>query len=155
MQERRRTQLRDSLRRKVSRQQFATWFDRTDVVRWKDGLLVLGVPNRFYKEWLQESVAHDSELPKGWLVPMGGNPWDDSIIQQSKEMGLTQICPRADITTPELVDKIHSEGFMVRCLGLFNEELMRHAVDVGADGATVNFPDKMTEYLKAKGIEQA
>ena len=77
----------------------------------------------FYKEWLQESVAYDSELPKGWLVPMGSASWDDSIIQQSKEMGLTQICPRADITTPELVDKIHSEGFMVRCLGLFNEEL--------------------------------
>lgn len=109
----------------------------------------------FYKEWMQESADYDSVLPKGWLVPMGSNPWDDSIIQQSKEMGLSQICPRADITTPELVNKIRSEGFVVRCQGLFNEDLMRHAVDVGADGATVNFPDKMTEYLKAKGIEQA
>ncbi|MCI0771781.1 MAG: hypothetical protein J4N94_07870, partial [Chloroflexi bacterium] len=69
--------------------------------------------------------------------------------------GITQICPRADITTPEVVSKIRAAGFVVRCQGLTNEELMRHVVDIGADGATVNFPDKMTEYLQAKGIEQA
>ena len=109
----------------------------------------------FNKEWLEEAAAYDSTLPKGWLVPMGNVPWDDSIIEQSKELGLTQICPRAELTTPELVDKLHTEGFVVRCHGLYNEDLMRHAVDVGADGATVNFPDKMTEYLKSKGIGRA
>jgi glycerophosphoryl diester phosphodiesterase len=107
----------------------------------------------FSKEWLQEAAAYDTALPKGWLVPMGpAATWDDSIIEQSKELGLTQICPRADLTTPELVDRIHAEGFAVRCHGLYTEDLMRHAVDVGADGATVNFPDKMTEYLRQKGI---
>ena len=110
----------------------------------------------FRKEWLEEAAAYDSELPKGWLVPMGpAATWDDSIIEQSKELGLTQICPRADITTPELVDRLHAEGFVVRCQGLYNEDLMRHVVDVGADGATVNFPDKMAEYLRVKGIAQA
>lgn len=109
----------------------------------------------FQIEWLKEAAAYDSRLPKGWLVPMGNVPWDDSIIEQSKELGLTQICPRADLTTPELVNRLHSEGFVVRCHGLFNEDLMRHAVDVGADGATVNFPDKMAEYLSSKGIGQA
>lgn len=106
----------------------------------------------FRKEWLEEAAAYDSELPKGWLVPMGNVAWDDSIIEQSKELGLAQICPRADLTTPELVDKIRAEGFVVRCQGLYNETLMRHVVDVGADGATVNFPDKMGEYLREKGF---
>ena len=106
----------------------------------------------FSKEWLEEAAGYDSALPKGWLVPMGNVPWDDSIIEQSKELGLAQICPRADLTTPQLVDRLHDEGFVVRCHGLYDEDLMRHAVDVGADGATVNFPDKMAEYLKAKGI---
>lgn len=109
----------------------------------------------FNKAWLEEAAAYDSELPKGWLVPMGNVPWDDSIIEQSKELGLAQICPRANLTTPELVKKIHAEGFVVRCHGLYTEDLMRHAVDVGADGATVNFPDKMAEYLRAKGVSQA
>lgn len=110
----------------------------------------------FRKEWLQEAAAYDSTLPKGWLVPMGSAVWDDSmidlIIEQSKELRLAQICPRANLTTPQLVDRLHAEGFVVRCHGLFNEDLMRHAVDVGADGATVNFPDKMAEYLRAKGV---
>ena len=106
----------------------------------------------FRKEWLEEAAAYDSVLPKGWLVPMGSAGWDDSIIRQSKELGLTQICPRADLTTPELVDRLRAEGFVVRCHGLYNEDLMRHAVDVGADGATVNFPDKMAEYLRGEGI---
>ena len=106
----------------------------------------------FQIEWLEEAAAYDSVLPKGWLVPMGSAGWDDSIIGQSKELGLVQICPRADLTTPELVDRLHAEGFVVRCHGLFNKDLMRHAVDVGADGATVNFPDKMAEYLRVKGI---
>ena len=109
----------------------------------------------FQIEWLRESAAYDSTLPKGWLVPMGRAGWDDSIIEQSKELGLAQICPRADLTTPELVDRLRAEGFVVRCHGLYNEDLMRHAVDVGADGATVNFPDKMAEYLSAKAISQA
>lgn len=108
----------------------------------------------FSKEWLDEAAAYDSELPKGWLVPMGNVAWDDSIIEQSKELGLAQICPRAELTTPELVDRLHAEGFVVRCHGLYNEDLMRHAVDVGADGATVNFPDKMAEYLGMKGMGQ-
>ncbi|MCY3544198.1 MAG: glycerophosphodiester phosphodiesterase family protein [Chloroflexi bacterium] len=109
----------------------------------------------FRKEWLEEAAAYDSVLPKGWLVPMGpAATWDDSIIEQSRELGLTQICPRADITTPDLVDRIRAEGFVVRCQGLYNEDLMRHVVDVGADGATVNFPDKMAEYLRVKGVSQ-
>ena len=110
----------------------------------------------FHKHWLQEAADYDSVLPKGWLVPLGpGSQWEDSIIDEAKDLGITQICPRADITTPEVVSKIRAAGFVVRCQGLTNEELMRHVVDIGADGATVNFPDKMTEYLKAKGIEQA
>ena len=109
----------------------------------------------FRKEWLEEAVAYDSTLLKGWLVPMGNVAWDDSIIEQSKELGLAHICPRADVTTPELVDRLHAEGFVVRCQGLYTEDLMRHVVDVGADGATVNFPDKMAEYLRMKGIGQA
>ena len=109
----------------------------------------------FRKEWLEEASAYDSTLPKGWLVPMGSASWDDSIIEQSKELGLAQICPRADLTTPKLVDRLHAEGFVVRCHGLFNEDLMRHAVDVGADGATVNFPDKMADYLTTKGMIEA
>ncbi len=47
-------ELHDALRRRVSRQQYTTWFERTSVLRWHDNRLVLGVPNRFYLEWLRK-----------------------------------------------------------------------------------------------------
>ena len=52
--------------------------------------------------------------------------------------------------TPEKVEKWHREGFNVRAWGVYNEELMRHAYDCMTDGMTVNFPDKLTEYIKEK-----
>ncbi|MCH7746333.1 MAG: glycerophosphodiester phosphodiesterase [Chloroflexi bacterium] len=103
----------------------------------------------FQKFRLEETRAHAPELPTGWLVSEA----NDSIVAQSKEMGLTQICPRANTLTPELVNRLHREGFVVRAWGVTDEALMRGAVDAGVDGMTVNFPDKLIEYLKAKGIE--
>ena len=102
----------------------------------------------FWKPWLEETKMYAPELTTGWLVPLGqGNSWDDSIIEQSQALGLDQVCPRANITTPELVRTLHEKGFVVRCHGVYSEELMRHAVDCGADGMTINFPDKLIEYV--------
>ena len=104
----------------------------------------------FWKPWLEEVRAYAPELPRGWLVPLGpGSRWDDSIVGKARELSLTQVCPRADLVTPEIVDKLHSESFVVRCHGVSDEELMRRVVDAGADGMTINFPDKLIEYLKA------
>lgn len=63
-------------------------------------------------------------------------------------MGLTQLCPRADTITRELVDRLHAEGFVVRAWGAATGELMRRVVKAGADGMTVNFPDKLIAYLE-------
>ena len=101
----------------------------------------------FWRPWLDEVRAYAPELPTGWLVPLGPTEWDDSIIEQAAALGFNQVCPRANITTPELVRTLHERGFVVRCHGVFSEDLMRHAVDCGADGMTINFPDKLTDYL--------
>jgi glycerophosphoryl diester phosphodiesterase len=107
----------------------------------------------FERLWLAEVRAHAPELPTGWLVPLGpGGPWDDAIVAQSMELGITQVCPRADIVTPEIVEMLHSNGFVVRCHGVRDEELMRHVIACGADGMTVNFPDRLSEYLTSKGL---
>ena len=105
----------------------------------------------FWKPALEELRAYAPELPTGWLVPPGPGPWDPSYVQQALDLGLTQLCPRADVLTPELVDELHSKGLLVRAWGIANEDLMRRAVDAGADGMTINFPDKLVEYLRVKG----
>ena len=102
----------------------------------------------FWKPWLEETRAYAPELTTGWLVPLErGSQWDDSIIEQALELGLDQVYPRADITTAELVSKLRRSGFFVRCHGVYSEELMRRVVDSGASGMTINFPDKLLEYM--------
>ena len=43
---------------------------------------------------------------------------------------------------------LHAEGYVVRAWGVATEDLMRQVVKAGADGMTVNFPDKLIEYLR-------
>lgn len=93
---------------------------------------------------LAEIRAYAPELPTGWLV----SEVSDATIAQAHALGLTQICPRADTVTPALVHRLHAEGFVVRAWGVANEALMRQVVDAGADGMTVNFPDRLLAYLQ-------
>ena len=71
----------------------------------------------------------------------------DAVIAQGRAVGVRQICPRANRVTPELVRRLHGEGFVVRAWGVASEDLMRQVVHAGADGMTVNFPDKLIAYL--------
>lgn len=48
-------QLRESLRRRVSTQQFKTWFSPVGVHAWQPGQVTLKVPNLFYLEWLTKN----------------------------------------------------------------------------------------------------
>lgn len=93
---------------------------------------------------LQEMRAYAPELPMGWLV----REVNDSIIAQAHAIGVTQLCPRADTVTPELIDRLHAEGFVARAWGVATEELMQHLVQAGVDGMTVNCPDKLVAYLE-------
>ena len=97
----------------------------------------------FQKARLEETHAYAPELPTGWLVAEVG----DAVIAQARAIGLTQICPRANTVTPELVQRLHAEGLLVRAWGVATEDLMRQVVKAGADGMTVNFPDKLIAYL--------
>ena len=97
----------------------------------------------FQRSALEEARAYAPELPTGWLVPQV----TDAIVADTRTLGLTQLCPRANTVTPDLVRRLHAEGFVVRAWGVANEELMRQAVEAGVDGMTVNFPDKLLAFL--------
>lgn len=101
----------------------------------------------FQKARLEEAHAHAPDLPTGWLVA----EVSDAVLAQARAIGLTQICPKASAVTPELVHRLHAEGYVVRAWGVATEELMRQVVSAGADGMTVNFPDKLLAYLRARG----
>ena len=101
----------------------------------------------FQRARLEETRAYAPELPTGWLVA----EITDAVISQAQAMELIQLCPRANTVTPALVDRLRTTGFVVRAWGVANEELMRQVVNAGADGMTVNFPDKLIAYLQGSG----
>jgi glycerophosphoryl diester phosphodiesterase len=115
-----------------------------DLVR-KHGMERQVTITSFQSVRLEEMRAYAPELPMGWLV----REVNDSIIAQAHAIGVNQFCPRADTVTPELVHRLHAEGFVVRAWGVSTEELMRRLVHAGVDGMTVNFPDRLIAYLES------
>ena len=97
----------------------------------------------FQKTRLEETREYAPDLPTGWLV----REITDAAIAEARALGLTQLCPRADLVTADLVRRLHAAGFVVRAWGVGSEELMQRVVDAGADGMTVNFPDKLIAFL--------
>ena len=90
--------------------------------------------------------AYAPQLRTGLLC---SNVTDDTT-RPLKELGVEQLCPRADEITADKVAKWHRMGFDVRAWGVKDEVLMKKVFDAGADGMTVNFPDKLTQYIKEK-----
>ena len=119
-----------------------------DLVR-RHGMVDQVTITSFQRTRLEETRAYAPELPTGWLV----GEVSDAIVAEARAMGLTQLCPRANTVTPELVHRLHVEGFLVRAWGVATEDLMRQVVKAGADGMTVNFPDKLIAYLKSSRHE--
>ncbi len=100
----------------------------------------------FQHPHLRTMRAYAPELPTGWLV----GEISEAVIAQAHALGCTQLCPRAPLVTPEIVQRLHAERFRVRAWGVANEAMMRQVVEAGADGMTVNFPDKLLAYMAGR-----
>lgn len=102
------------------------------------------VVTSFNLEFLKNFRSIAPEFEIGYLT----SDISESVLLSLKELGAEEYCPEAEKMTPELTKKWHNDGFRVRAWGVYDENLMRHAHACGADGMTVNFPDKLTELLK-------
>ena len=68
--------------------------------------------------------------------------------EKLRSIGGEQLCPRANMMTPEKVAAWKAEGFSVRAWGVSDTDVMAHVVRCGGDGMTVNFPDQLALFLK-------
>lgn len=110
----------------------------------KYGLAKKAVVTSFQLDYLRRFREFAPEFQIGLLT----DSTEDSLLDTLLEMGAEEFCPRASMMTPELTEKWHRMGFRVRAWGVFDEALMIHAHRCGADGMTVNFPDKLTALLR-------
>lgn len=107
------------------------------------------VVTSFKFDCIEKIRAYAPELKIGWLKKEISEADEESL----KTIGGEEICPFAPMLTPEKVERWHRMGFNVRAWGVGNEEVMKNVYDCMADGMTVNFPDKLVEYMKAKQSE--
>ena len=97
----------------------------------------------FAIEPLERILALEPSARTGYLV-MEAN---SALMRELVGKGVTQVCPRANVITPEMVKAAHAAGLEVRAWGVRDEELMLRVLDAGADGMTVNWPDILRAEL--------
>jgi len=84
----------------------------------------------------------DAGCRLGWLV----DEVDGEVRDRAKEIGVTQLCPRAAAVSDEMVEQCKYIVEEVRAWGLSGSpaqvaDLCHHILAAGCDGATINWPD--------------
>lgn len=124
--------------------------DKTvDMIR-KYGIQSKTIVTSFMLDSVRATKQYAPEQKVGFLT----REINDEMLQQLKDMGAEQFCPEAPDVTAETVARWHAQGFEVRAWGVKDEVLMRQVYDAGAEGMTVNFPDKLTKYIAEKTKER-
>lgn len=116
------------------------------------GMVEATVITSFRKPCLVECKRYAPEIATDWLLRLGPqSTWDNLVIKKAASEGFTQIGPRADLIFQGLVKTLHRKVFQVRCRGVSDEAMMVRVINSGADRMTINFPRKLTPFLKDKG----
>ncbi len=87
-------------------------------------------------------------LRVGWLTRC----FDEEAIARVRAIGGEQICPPAEQTTAARVTWAKERGLEVRAWGVRDEAAMISVVEAGADGMTVNFPNKLIACLRQRSL---
>lgn len=84
----------------------------------------------------------------GYLALIKDKSEIEPLLTKMKADGIVEFCPEAKYIDSESVKRWHELGFRVRAWGVYNEDIMKSVYLSGADGMTVNFPDKLTALIK-------
>lgn len=97
----------------------------------------------FHYEYIKRIKELDPSARIGWLT----SSVDDEAIKRLLEIGGEEIAPKAELITEEFMEKWRKANLGVRAWGVSNIALMKKMCALGVDGMTVNFPDRLYEYL--------
>ena len=79
----------------------------------------------------------------GWLL---GEVTDENI-EKLLSIGGEEMAPCAEHISEELIIKLSNLNLGVRAWGVTSVQVMKKMCDLNVDGMTVNFPDRLFEYL--------
>ncbi len=97
----------------------------------------------FQFDYIKKIKELDKSARVGWLI----FTTEESATEKLLSIGGEEICPQAENVTSELMNEWRSAGLGVRAWGVLNVQLMKNMCDFKVDGMTVNFPDRLFQYL--------
>ena len=108
------------------------------------GLRDKAIVTSFKFDNLRRMRAVAPEYKLGYLY----KPEEENLLGKAQELHLEQLCPKAEMITPEMVKEYKSMGYSVRAWGVKDEAVMQRMIHCRVDGMTVNFPDKLHKALQ-------
>ena len=94
-----------------------------------------------------DNLARAKRYAPDYRVGYLYGPNEKQAVEKIRTIGGEQLCPKAEMLTPEMVEEYHAMGLSVRAWGVKDEEIMAHVLRCGVDGMTVNFPDRLKLLL--------
>ena len=98
----------------------------------------------FKFEYIKKIKELDSDARVGWLTV---NPGMDEI-KALLSIGGEEMAPKAEFITEDMMKVLESHNLGVRAWGVSSVELMKKMCSLGVSGMTVNFPDRLCQYLR-------
>jgi glycerophosphoryl diester phosphodiesterase len=69
-------------------------------------------------------------------------------VKAALDVGARQLCPQADLVTPELVERAHRADLHVVAWTINDADKMRAAMDAGVDGIMTDLPDRLRAVVE-------
>lgn len=100
----------------------------------------------FKFDYISKIKKLNSKARVGWLV----KEITDDNIKMLLDIGGEEIAPKADCITDEIMEKLRNLNLGVRAWGVSKISIMKQMCDLKVDGMTVNFPDRLFEYMRMR-----
>jgi len=88
-------------------------------------------------------------LDPGIMTGLLVETMDGDSVKVATDIGARQLCPRADLVTPEFVMCAHEKDLLVATWTVDHVEEMRRVIRAGVDGVMSNFPDRLREVVSS------
>ena len=108
------------------------------------GILEKTTFTSFNFDYIKKIKELDKNARVGWLLKNPG----EKEIQELLDISGEEMAPQAEYITDDMVKKLRSKGLGIRAWGVFNVSLMKKICMLNVDGMTVNFPDRLYQYLR-------
>lgn len=97
----------------------------------------------FNFEYIKKIKELDSKARIGWLTQNPGAKETEELLS----IGGEEMAPQAEFITPDMIKMLRSHGLGIRAWGVFNVAIMKKMCELGIDGMTVNFPDRLYKHI--------